>query len=135
MYTSILVPIDIAAKDISESILSKALFHLKNSHCQLTLIAVANANADENGVDTVRSQLMEFAESHIAIHEGRIHLKVSQGLPSDQVLTVATELNADCIFMGSHRGGTSQLGRATLGSTAAKIASQAKCDVCIIKAG
>lgn len=133
MYQQIIAPIDISALAISESILMRALFHLKNAATELTLVSVAHANADEAELDRVTSQLMEFAESHISAHEGRIHLKVVKGLPSDQVLAVAQELSADCIFMGSHRGGGSQLGRATLGSTAAKIASQAHCDVCIVK--
>lgn len=134
MYKCILAPIDVSALEISETILSRALFHLQNADTQLTLIAVASKNADEAELDALTSQLMEFAESHISAHEGRIHLRVERGLPSDQVLAVANDLSADCIFMGGHRGGTSQLGRSTLGSTAAKVASQANCDVCIIKA-
>lgn len=135
MYKCILAPIDVSAVEISETILARASFHLQNADTQLILISVAGKTADEAELDALTGQLMEFAESHISAHEGRIQLRVERGLPSDQVLAVAKEVTADCIFMGGHRGGTSQLGRSALGSTAAKVASQANCDVCIIKAG
>jgi len=134
MYSSILAPIDVAVPQIGAQILQKALFHLNNSACQITLLAVAPNNADENSVDEIRGKLMEFAEAHTSVHEGRVHLLVEKGLPSDIVLSVAKTIKADLILIGSHRGGTNQLGRSTLGSTAAKIASQAVCDVSIVKA-
>lgn len=134
MYSSILAPIDVSVPQIGAQILQKALFHLQNSDCTLTLLAVAPKNADENSLDEIRGKLMEFAEGHTSTHEGRIHLRVEQGLPSDEVLNVAKSVKADLILIGSHRGGTNQLGRSTLGSTAAKIASQATCDVSIVKA-
>jgi universal stress protein F len=134
MYQRILAPIDVSVPDICEQIFQRALFHMKNSDCALTLLAVAPNTADENAIDEIRTQLMGFSEEHAAGHDERITLKVVKGLPSQQVLDIAEADNADMILMGSHRGGCSQLGRATLGSTAAKIASQAKCDVCIVKA-
>ena len=134
MYQHILAPIDVSVPTIGEQILEKALFHLRYGNADITLLAVAPVKADENAIDEVRGQLMAFAEDHIAANEGRIHLKVSQGLPSDQVLKTATEIQASAIFVGSHRGGGSQLGRPTLGSTAAKICSQAECDVVVVKA-
>lgn len=133
MYQRILAPIDVSVPEIGEQILQRALFYLQNSQCQLTLLAVAPAKADENALDEVRTQLMAFAETHIAANEGRIELEVSQGLPSDQVLALAKKQQADAILIGSHRGGGGQLGRQTLGSTAAKIASQSSCDVLIVK--
>jgi len=134
MYTIIVAPIDVAVPAIAKQILDKALFYLQNSECQLSLLAVAPANADENALDEIRGKLMEFTESHTSTHEGRIHLHVTKGLPSDQILNFSNTKDVDFILMGSHRGDSSQLGRAALGSTAAKVASQAKCDVCIIKA-
>ena len=134
MYASILAPIDVSVPLIAEQILKKALFHLQYSDCQVTLLAVAPNGADENTLDEIRGQLMEFAEHHISTHEGRIQLMVEMGLPSNTILDKADEIHANLILMGSHRGGTNQLGRSTLGSTAAKIASQATCDVSIIKA-
>ncbi|WP_320823685.1 universal stress protein [Reinekea sp.] len=134
MYRIIVAPIDLAVPTICEHILHKALFHLRNSDCQVHLTTIASANADEAKLDELRGKLMVFAEEHISAHEGRIHLNVAKGLPADQILAFADGKNAELILVGSHRGGASQLGRATLGSTAAKVASQAKCDVCIVKA-
>ncbi|MEJ2043052.1 MAG: universal stress protein [Reinekea sp.] len=134
MYSSILTPIDVSVPDICEQILAKALFHLNNSQCKLTLLAVAGSNADENTLDDIRSSLMAFSEQYIPEHQDRVQLLVKSGLPADQVLTVAETANIDCILIGAHRGTHSMLGRATLGSTAAKVASQAKCDVYIVKA-
>lgn len=134
MYQHILAPIDVTVPTIGEQILDKALFHLRYGNADITLLAVASVKADEAAIDAVRGQLMAFAEAHIAANEGRIHLKVSKGLPSDEVLSAAAEIGASAIFIGSHRGGGSQLGRATLGSTAAKICSKADCDVVVVKA-
>jgi nucleotide-binding universal stress UspA family protein len=133
MYSNILVPLDIAVPEICESILSRAIFHLKHGNGQLTLLSIVSANADDDTLDEMRGKLMEFVETHPSDYESRIQLRVEKGLPSDQVLELATSIKADCILMGSHRGGTGQLGRSTLGSTAAKIATQATCDVCIVK--
>lgn len=135
MYQHILAPIDVSVPAIGEQILDKALFHLRYADTQITLLAVAPMKADEASVDEIRGKLMDFAEHQIKANEGRIHLKVSQGLPSDEVLSTAKALNADAIFIGRHRGEHSQLGRPTLGSTAAKICSQADADVLVVKAG
>lgn len=133
MYQHILAPIDVAVPEIGEQILEKALFHLRYGQAEITLLAVAPGNAGENAVDEIRGKLMQFAESHIAANEGRLHLKVASGLPSDVVLSTAEALGVDAIVIGSHRGSHSQLGRPTLGSTAAKICAKAGCDVVIVK--
>ena len=137
MYKSVLVPVDISAPEICQRILTRALFQLNNSDCQLTLLTVANkADAsNETQLDQLRSQLMAFTEAHIAEHQERVQLLVKSGLPADQTLATAETMQADCIIIGSHRGTNSMLGRAALGSTAAIIASQAQCDICIVKTG
>ena len=132
MYTLIVASIDLKALEVSERILTRALFHLNNSQCEVYLLTVAPASANENSLDESRGQLMAFAEQHISAHEGRIHLEVTQGQPSEGILTFAKLKKADCIIIGAHRGG-SQLGLTPLGSTAAKVASQASADVCIVK--
>ena len=77
---------------------------------------------------------MAFAENLSKVEESRIHLHVRCGLPADQVLQFSEQQSADMILIGSHRGGSNQLGRASLGSTAAKVAAQSHCDVCIVRA-
>ncbi len=134
MYSVVVAPIDVSATKISERILAKALFHLQYSQCTIHLLVVAPANADESVIDQLSGELMQFAEEHIAAHEGRIHLAVKSGLPSDEILAFSKQVHADLIIMGSHRIASNLLGRSTLGSTTAKIASQTNCDVCIIKA-
>jgi nucleotide-binding universal stress UspA family protein len=133
MYKSILVPIDVTAPEICERILSRALFHLNHTHCKLTLLAVAATTSNENDLDEIRSQLMAFTEEHISEHQERVHLQVKTGLPAEQTLDMSESIQADCIMIGGHRGSNSMLGRPALGSTAAKVASQAKCDICIVK--
>ncbi len=133
MYKTILAPIDISAPEVCEPILIRALFHLNHSECKLTLLAVAGSGSDENMLDEVRSNLMSFTEDHVSEHQDRVQLLVKTGLPADKVLETAEAISADCIIMGAHRSTQSLLGRTVLGSTAAKIASQAKCDVNIVK--
>jgi nucleotide-binding universal stress UspA family protein len=132
MYKLIVAPIDLKVPEVSERILTRALFHLEHSQCQVYLLSVAAPSADESSLDETRSELMTFAEDHISAHEGRIHLHVSKGQPSEGILTFAKDKSADCIIMGAHQGG-SQLGLSSLGSTAAKVAAQAQADVCIVK--
>ena len=132
MYSTIVAPIDLMAPEVSERILSRALFHLNNSQCSVYFLSVASANADENSLDETRSQLMAFANKQVTAHTGRVHLDVTQGQPSNAILNFAQVKNADCIIVGAHRGG-GQLGLNSLGSTAAKVAAQASADVCIVK--
>lgn len=134
MYSTLLAPIDVSVTEICERVLQRAQFHITNSECRLHLLGVAASNATEQELDELRGSLMEFVESHVAAEDNRITLHVKQGLPSDSALTLAKEIGAELIIIGSHRGGQSQLGRPTLGSTAAKIASQTECDLYIVKA-
>lgn len=134
MYSTVLAPIDVQAIETCEKLVLRAAFHLQHSSTKLHLLAVAPAGADEGVLNAHRTQLLTLSESNFPSYQERIELHVRAGLPSEAMLELAKTLTADFILMGSHRGGTGQLGRVTLGSTAAKVAALSTCDVCIVKA-
>lgn len=132
MYRNIVAPIDVSVPEISEQIFARALFHLKHSDCQVHLLSIAAAGASEAQLDELIGKLMEFAEQHSSEHQGQVHLHTVAGQPSEKIIQFSEKQNADLILIGSHRQ-SSLLGRAALGSTAAKVATQSPCDVCIVK--
>lgn len=132
MYRSIVAPIDVSVPEISAQIFARALFHLKHSDCQVHLLSIAAPGANETQLDELTSQLMEFAEQHCSQHEDRVHLHTLAGQPSEKIIEFSEKNKADLVLIGSHRQ-SSLLGRAALGSTAAKVATQSPCDVCIVK--
>jgi len=89
--------------------------------------------------DSVRKQwqhapeLVTAAEKRLQsqLPEIQVTTSVLEGTPKDVILHEAARLGADRIVLGSH--GHGRLGRAVLGSTAAAVAADATCSVCIVR--
>ncbi|TXR54443.1 universal stress protein [Reinekea thalattae] len=136
MYQTIVAPVDISEKEMSEKILQMALFHLQHSHCQVHLLMVTPATASDEEVEKLSVALMAFTTEHIDKQDGKkdsLKMIIKKGAPSDQILSYATEVKADLIILGRHRTAANVLGRPALGSTTVKVSSQASADICIVK--
>jgi nucleotide-binding universal stress UspA family protein len=60
-----------------------------------------------------------------------VTIRVSVGKPSWEIVTIAREIDADLIVIGSH--GQSGLGRILLGSTAEQVIRRAPCPVLVLR--
>jgi nucleotide-binding universal stress UspA family protein len=95
------------------------------------------ANYLETWEESVRERVDEwFAEARetAADHEtfaGTVETRVETGPPARTIVTVADDLEADYIVMGSH--GRSGASRILLGSVAESVARRAPCPVLIVR--
>lgn len=133
MYQHILAAIDVSVPALSQRLLQKSLLHLQYSSAKLTLLSVAPAKADDMAQSMLSSELSRLVTLHLGEFQDRVSIEIRHGLPSAEVIAASERLHCDLVLIGRHRGGPSQLGRATLGSTAAKIATQVSCDLCIVR--
>lgn len=67
------------------------------------------------------------------IRELRVETRVAEGDPALHIISVAREVNADMIVMGTH--GRSGLGRLLMGSVAEEVLRKAPCPVMTVKSG
>jgi nucleotide-binding universal stress UspA family protein len=132
MYSVIVAPIDLTAPESSERILKRAMFYMQNSQAQVHFLSVAAVTTDKSSLEELRTQLTGFTSKTIGTTPENVFFEVSLGKPSKAIIEFAQAKQADCILVGAHRSG-GLLGLNSLGSTAAIVAAQANCDVCIVK--
>ena len=140
-YQHILVGVDLTVE--SRDVSQKAC-ELRNAFdCRLSCVHVIEplslayggdipmdlSTIQEQIQDTAKSHLAEFAET-LAIAEADRHLIF--GRPETEIHTLANEIGADLIVVGSHgRHGLALL----LGSTANGVLHGAPCDVLAVRVG
>jgi nucleotide-binding universal stress UspA family protein len=86
--------------------------------------------ASQTEVDSARSLLERTAEAEILLEA---ELRPEVGDPSDRILAVADEVDAELIVVGSRRRGS--LATMVLGSVSHAIVSEAACPVVIVPDG
>ena len=140
-YKHILVGVDLTVE--SKDVSSKACALREAFGCRLSCVHVIEplslayggdipmdlSTIQEQIQDTAKSHLTEFAET-LAIKEEDRHLIF--GRPETEIHTLANEILADLIVVGSHgRHGLALL----LGSTANGVLHGAPCDVLAVRVG
>jgi len=142
MFSSILVPVDLAANSGKRRALAVAADMARRYEADLTVMTVIpdfgmsivgsffEADFAERAMAEVASRLRAFCAEHVP-GDLRLHKHVAQGPIYDAILRAAGELGCDCIVMGSHRP---QLKDYLLGPNAARVVRHAACTVMIVRA-
>lgn len=143
-YQHILVPVD--DSPISYAAVEHALYLAKLSAAKVTLLSVVAVDPFV-GVDFyqvapaitdhfmqaeahAKAQLEEVAQSFV--RDGvDVSAKIHHGSPSEGIIFVADEINADLIVMGSH--GRTGVKRLLVGSVALAVLSESHIPVLIVK--
>ena len=90
----------------------------------------------EEGVDELRTrveeQIAKYTEAHGAPEIPRVSVHVRVGLPAEQIVQVAAELQAGLIVVGTH--GRRGMSRAMMGSVAESVVRTAGCPVLVMRA-
>jgi len=95
----------------------------------------ADPSALKRGLDQVHAEAAAELKRQVTDeHRARVtalHEHVAIGRPPDEILAVATEIDAGLIVLGSHGKGAVE--RALLGSVAERVVRGARCPVVVVK--
>lgn len=140
MYTSILVPIDLADSGLAKPAVAAAatLANIFNARVRLlnvlSITPVMLAEYVPANFDAQQRQSCEQAIAAIARESGidpaRISTVVRQGGIYHEILEEAVSMNADLIVMSSHRPAMKTY---FLGSNAGHVVRYAKCSVLVVR--
>jgi len=90
----------------------------------------------EEGVDELRTrvheQITRYTDAHGAPEIPKVSVHVRVGLPAEQIVQVAAELQAGLIVVGTH--GRRGMSRAMMGSVAESVVRTAGCPVLVMRA-
>lgn len=142
MYSTVLVPVDLAEKGYTDKVIEHALHVLKPGGNLILLTALAGYQMPlvgsffqpgtfDKAVKQVHQKLIDFVNNELPIDAKNCSTKVVEGKPAESILTVAKDSNAEVIVMASHK--QSRVGYMMLGSIANKVLSQADIPVMVIK--
>ncbi|CAL1329414.1 universal stress protein [Candidatus Providencia siddallii] len=142
MYKTILLPIDITEKTLTNKAITHTINLAKLSNSKIHLIYVlpislAITNTYTFGYSEIKDFTTKEAKKNIKkiiesinFPHNNISYTISFGIPRDEIINTAKNINADIIIIGSrHPNITTHL----LGSTAASIVRYAKTSVLIIR--
>lgn len=142
MYHTILVPVDIDESELTEKALSHAVALAKTSGAKLHLFhalpdASAFLSAYAFGIKEFENEAVVKADEKLRAILATIDLpadklshSLSFGMPRDEVLELADEIDADLIVIGSRRPNVKTY---LLGSNAAAIVRHAKTSVLVVR--
>lgn len=142
MYSMILVPVDIEETELTDNALAHAIKLAKLSGAKMHLFhalpdASAFMTAYSFGIKEFENQAVVKAEEKLEALVKQIDLpgealsySVSFGVPRDEALSLADELNADLIIIGSRRPSVKTY---LLGSNAAAIVRHARTSVLVVR--
>ncbi|MCO5131026.1 MAG: universal stress protein [Xanthobacteraceae bacterium] len=140
MYTSILVPIDLADSGLAKPAVSAAATLANTFNARVRLLNVlpmtpvmlaeyVPANFDEQQRRSCEEAIaIVAAESGVA--PDRVSSTVRQGGIYHEILEEAAEINADLIVMSSHRPAVKTY---FLGSNAGNVVRYARCSVLVVR--
>jgi len=134
MYSTILIPIDVAQTDMAV-LLARAAKMLAGKQTKLICISVVEKlpafalsalppDLTEKAEAEARSRLEEAVKSA----DLKASIEVRSGQAAQSILDAAKEHGADLIVVGSHQP---ELQDFLLGSTAARVVRHAECDVLV----
>ncbi len=142
MFSSLLVPVDLAANSGKRRALAVAVDMARRYDAELTVMTVipdfgmsiVGSFFDEDFAERARaeasSKLAAFCAEHVPA-DLRAHEYVGRGPIYDEILRAAREIGVDCIVMGSHRP---ELKDYLLGPNAARVVRHAPCSVMVVRA-
>lgn len=142
MFSSILVPVDLAAQSGKRRALAAAVDMARRYDADLTVMTVIpdfgmsivgsffEEGFAERAMAEVAAKLSAFCAEHVP-KDLRVHEHVAQGPIYDAILRAAREQGCDCIVMGSHRP---ELKDYLLGPNAARVVRHAPCSVMVVRA-
>jgi nucleotide-binding universal stress UspA family protein len=141
MFSSILAPVDLAAKSGKRRALAVAADMAGRYGADLTVMTVIpdfgmsivgsffDEGFAQRAMDEAGAKLREFCADHVPAGLTR-HEHVAQGPIYDEILRAAREFGVDCIVMGSHRP---ELKDYLLGPNAARVVRHAPCSVMVVR--
>ncbi len=140
MYTSILVPIDLADSGLAKPAVATAATLANTFNAKVRLLNVLPmtpvmlAEYVPANFDAQQRHSCEEAIAIVAAESGvapdRISSTVRQGGTYHEILEEAAEINADLIVMSSHRPAVKTY---FLGSNAGNVVRYAKCSVLVVR--
>ncbi len=142
MFSSILVPVDLAAQSGKRRALAVAADMASRYDADLTVMTVIpdfgmsivgsffDERFAEHAMSEAAARLHQFCADHVPAGL-RVHEHVGRGPIYDEILRAARELGCDCIVMGSHRP---ELKDYLLGPNAARVVRHAPCSVMVVRA-
>lgn len=142
MYTTILVPVDISEKVLTDNALDYAerLAHLTGATLHFFHVMpntsvfipetgyIPTVSVDE--VKQITLKELKRITASLTLPADRITCSMSFGSPRDEVLALAESINADLIIVGSHRPSVKTY---LLGSNASAIVRHAKTSVLVVR--
>lgn len=145
MYKTILVPIDVTEDALTELVIPhvNALQKLNNASVHFLAVTAPISNYlryggtilpgdfpnDEKQAELILDELKEKVKL-FSIPADKVYLSSSIGSVRDEILSIAEEINADIILLGSRRPSMSTY---LLGSNAASVVRYAKTSVLVIR--
>jgi nucleotide-binding universal stress UspA family protein len=149
MYSRIVVPLD--GSELAEGVLPHVAEMIRGRGSQVHLLSVApllkgqaSAAVDASPSSASMSEERKRIERELAGYlrtvaqrlepvAADVQVGVRFGLPADEILTFAGEVDADLVAMSTH--GRSGIGRWVFGSVADKVLRGATCPVLLVRAG
>ncbi|QMR77739.1 universal stress protein UspF [Enterobacter sp. RHBSTW-00175] len=144
MYSSILVPIDIAEEDLTNMVIPYVQTHAVLNTTKVHFLAVVPFHsfytslglaysAEMPSINEIRqsalSKLNEIVKQ-FRLPVEKIETHIADGSPKDQILKFAHKIGADLIIIASHRPNITTY---LLGSNAADVVRHAKCPVLVVR--
>ncbi|MDI3447572.1 universal stress protein UspF [Enterobacter sp. V89_11] len=144
MFASILVPVDISERRLTEQVIPYVQANAAISNGKVHFLTVVPSFPYYSSLGLAYSvempKLEEMQQEALAklneivtqfnLPADRIQTHAISGTPKDQILKLAESINADLIIIASHRPDISTY---LLGSNAAVIVRHAKCPVLVVR--
>ncbi len=139
MFKKILAPIDFAHAEKSKAIFEQVKALADADDCELTLLNVVLeippyvALDIPTGTQEKTMSQAEFTLTRLAKESGlppTTKIEIREGNPSNEILRMAEEMEADLIIVASHQPGLADY---LLGSVAGKVVRHAKCAVLVLR--
>lgn len=92
---------------------------------------MSHADASEHVRAKIAKVVEDYQQAHGALRLDKVAVYASEGHPSEQIVALAEELDADLIVMGTHS--RTGLSRIMLGSVAEAVVRRAPCGVLVIR--
>ncbi|MEQ4693748.1 universal stress protein [Providencia manganoxydans] len=145
MYKTILVPIDVTEDALTDLVIPhvEAIQKLNNANVHFLAVTAPISNYlryggtilpgdfpdDEKQAEIILNELKEKVK-RFSLPADKIHVTSSVGSVKDEILSIAEEINADIILIGSRHPSMSTY---LLGSNAASVVRYAKTSVLVIR--
>ncbi|MFY3770603.1 Universal stress protein F [Providencia manganoxydans] len=145
MYKTILVPIDVTEDALTDLVIPhvEAIQKLNNANVHFLAVTAPISNYlryggtilpgdfpdDEKQAEIILNELKEKVK-RFSLPADKIHVNSSVGSVKDEILSIAEEINADIILIGSRHPSMSTY---LLGSNAASVVRYAKTSVLVIR--